>query len=84
MLVIQNLVFFNIIFFIGRGLNIFFELYFTKNKKSEYFGIRKNYYKLNSGREDGLIFTKHLEIGKLSSFFNQMTYMITSIFKIKN
>ncbi len=44
MLVIQNLIFFNIIFFIGRGLNIFFELYFTKNKKYEYFGIRKDYF----------------------------------------
>ena len=57
---------------------------FYKKNKYRYVGIRKNYYKLNSGREDGLIFTKHLEISKLNSFFNQMTYMITSIFKIKN
>ena len=57
---------------------------FYKKNKYKYVGIRKNYYKLNSGREDGLIFTKHLEVSKLNSFFNQMTYMITSIFKIKN
>lgn len=46
-------------------------------------GIRKNYYKNSSGREDGLIFTKHLKISKLNSLYNQMTYMITSILKIK-
>ena len=57
---------------------------FYKKNKYKYVGIRKNYYKLNSGSEDGLIFTKHLEVSKLNSFFNQMTYMITSIFKIKN
>ena len=57
---------------------------FYKKNKYRYVGIRKNYYKLNSGREDGLIFTKHLEVSKLNSFFNQMTYMITSILKIKN
>tara|TARA_A100000164_G_scaffold122586_1_gene108553 strand:- start:52 stop:591 length:540 start_codon:yes stop_codon:yes gene_type:complete len=57
---------------------------FYKKNKYKYVGIRKNYYKLNSGREDGLIFTKHLEISKLNSFINQMTYMIMSIFKIKN
>ena len=50
----------------------------------KYVGIRKNYYKNSSGREDGLIFTKHLKISKLNSLYNQMTYMITSILKIKN
>ena len=57
---------------------------FYKKNKYRYVGIRKNYYKLNSGREDGLIFTKHLEISKLNSFFNQMTYMIKNIFRIKS
>ena len=57
---------------------------FYKKNGYKYVGIRKNYYKNSSGREDGLIFTKHLKISKLNSLYNQMTYMITSILKIKN
>ena len=57
---------------------------FYKKNGYRYVGIRKNYYKLEVGREDGLIFTKHLKISKLNSFLNQMTYMITNILNIKN
>ena len=57
---------------------------FYKKNGYKYVGIRKNYYKNSPGREDGLIFTKHLKVSKLNSLYNQMTYMITSLLKIKN
>ncbi len=55
---------------------------FYKKNDYRYVGIRKNYYKKDIGREDGLIFTKHLKISKLNRFLNQITYMISNIFRI--
>ena len=82
MLIIQNLIFFNLIFFIGRGLNIFFELYFKKNNNSEYFGIRKEYFYP--------IFTFFI-LGNLSfilNFFvplrNNFLFIILSLFIVFN
>ena len=78
---------------INKGVSDFFlevresnknAISFYKKNGYKYVGIRKNYYKNISGREDGLIFAKHLKISKLNSIYNQMTYMITSLLKIRN
>ena len=56
---------------------------FYKKMNYRYVGLRKNYYKTNSGREDGLIYSKHMEINKLISIFRQLTYVIKNIISFK-
>ena len=58
-------------------------IYFYEKMNYRYVGLRKNYYKTNSGREDGLIYSKHMEINKLISIFRQLTYVIKNIISFK-
>ena len=76
---------------LGKGIkDIFLEvresnkiaISFYKAMNYRYVGVRKNYYKTDLGREDGFIYTKHMEISKFLSFFRQMTYIIKKLFTI--
>jgi|TARA_B110000305_G_C19444287_1_gene643808 ribosomal-protein-alanine N-acetyltransferase len=55
---------------------------FYKSMNYRYVGIRKNYYKAELGREDGFIYTKHMEISKFLSLSRQMIYIIKKLLKI--
>jgi ribosomal-protein-alanine N-acetyltransferase len=54
---------------------------FYKNNKFTEIGLRKNYYKLYSGREDALIFSKKLR----NDFFSlkQIFYILGNILRLR-